>query len=496
MMTAEDSMRSSGAPGDPNPAAQLLIQDLLARPPSEVAAWALEQAQSLNRPDVDVAQNPLFQVAGAFSSVSTEQKQALIHGVMAGYGELPRERRAEAVRLAMQTHSLMQQSQSAQSKRPEDDDGAAGGAAAVREAPKRGRSGDIVEAQPLMRDQNASFNCNGAASPPGNSGGGSSGSRPPKAKPPPSHLAQNLLMVVHNARLDKMSKQETMDVMQVAQHEVAHLAQPQQLLDVVSELNADEREQLTETLVEAHVVPEEQRGVLEEAVRPGGYADKLALAMAWLERAKSYAWVALALPGAELVIGILTGSLSCGAPLAAWLRYDGVVALCGAGAMAFSAHTLAPVYQTLSADPIGVVQRWQTAPESYSWKTRLSVAVPGTQFELYRTGAIGVIAAVAFVILGAVGAVIALFEWLASLALGCNGLVLLVGLAFIVLRLGLVVAMVLLLFFVLDELQKHRSRAPRLSSSLNPSFEDNSHDPLLPQNYSPSPAPRGRDDFV
>merc|ERR1719310_2467460 len=123
-------------------------------------------------------------------------------------------------------------------------------------------------------------------------GGGSSGSRPAKsAGGPPSALAQNLLMVVNNAKLDKMSKKEATEVMQVAHTEVVKLAQPQQLLDVVSELDVGEREQLTETLVEAHVVPEEQRGVLEEAVRPGGYADKISIVVDYLGKAQQYSWV-------------------------------------------------------------------------------------------------------------------------------------------------------------------------------------------------------------
>jgi len=309
-------------------------------------------------------------------------------------------------------------------------------------------------------------------------------------------------MVVHQARLDTMSKEEAAQVMQAAQSEVSVFAQPQQLLDVVSELDEVEREQLTEALVEAHVVPEEQRGVLEEAVRPGGYADKLALAVSWLATLRQHIWVVGAIPLVELLLAVLLGSLPCNSPVLSWLRYDAVVALGAAGAIIFAGNTLAPVYAIISQDPVGVVQRWQTSPESSTWKSRLLAAVPGTQFETYRTGAIGVGIAVACVLLGAIGALVALIEWLAALALGCNALTLFVSLLFIVFRCGLVVLMVLLLYNLLDEIAKHRSRAPRLSNTMNPNTEDPygsyGSEPFLQNNRAglPKPPPQRQQDFM
>merc|ERR1719267_486012 len=142
---------------------------------------------------------------------------------------------------------------------------------------------------------------------------------------------------------------------QVAQRDAHSLIQPQQLLDVVAELEPGEREQLTEALVEARVVPEEQRGVLEEAVRPGGYADKLAGALGLASKAQQYAWVFFALPAAEFLLALIFDHLSCGTPLVAWLRGDAVLALCVAGAAYFSGTTLSPVYQSLNADLVGAV---------------------------------------------------------------------------------------------------------------------------------------------
>merc|ERR1712232_502423 len=107
---------------------------------------------------------------------------------------------------------------------------------------------------------------------------------------------------------------------------------------------------------------------------------------------------------------------------------------------------------------------------------------------------------IVFVLGGAAWAVVGVLELLASIFVGCNIFTLLVAICFMTLRFTIVVALVLLMFYVLDELQEHRSRSPMLGSSFVSSKSDDGmpHDPLLAghrQPYAANP-PAGTDDFV
>jgi hypothetical protein len=289
---------------------------------------------------------------------------------------------------------------------------------------------------------------------------------------PQDPMVENLLRVAQEARFNEMPKDDLQVMAQAAQGEAHRLIQPQQLLDVVAELNPNERQQLTEALVEARVVPEEQRGVLEEAVRPGGYTDKLAGALGLAAKAQTYGWVFVALPVLEFVLALIFDHLSCGTPLVAWLRFDALLALCVAGAAYFTGHTLAPVYQTLNQDPVGAVQRWQTVADQRSWKIRLETAVPGVQFETYRIGAIGLIVMVVLILIGAVWAVIGVLELLATAVFSCAVATTFFCIIFIGMRFGCVVALLWGLYYIMDEIQRHRSRNPMLGSTLLPMSED------------------------
>jgi len=289
---------------------------------------------------------------------------------------------------------------------------------------------------------------------------------------PQDPMVANLLKITKEARFNEMPPQELQQMAQAAQGQAHKLIQPQQLLDVVAELKPEERERLTEALVEAHVVPEEQRGVLEEAVRPGGYADKLAGALGLAATAQQYAWVFVVLPIVEFVLSLIFGYMKCGTPLVAWLRFDSLLALCVAGAAYFTGHTLAPVYQKLKEDPMGAVQRWQSVQDVRSWKTRLETAVPGVEFDTYRAGAAGLAASVLLVLIGAVWAVIGVLELLATVVFQCAFVTWFFCSTFIAMRFASVVAMLWGLYYVLDEVQRHRSRAPMFGSSLLPMSED------------------------
>merc|ERR1712113_71357 len=99
---------------------------------------------------------------------------------------------------------------------------------------------------------------------------------------------------------------------------------------------------------------------------------------------------------------------------------------------------------------------------------RLEAAVPGIEFETYRSGGIGIIVCVVVSLVGGCWALIGILELLGTLAFGCDILILLICVVFVALRLGIVVAIVRIMFFLLDEIQRHRCRAPLLGNSFLP----------------------------
>jgi len=422
----------------------------LRRPPVEVASWALDQARDLGQPNVNVEQLPVFKLAGALKSLPREAKQALVQRAVSGFGDLPVHRRAEAVRLAMRSHDIMAQADNLELTRMAEREHAAA-MQRLRALEQRQAAMQQGGSQMNMADTNSQMD-----------------------QPFPTHepLVENLLRVAKEARFNEMPPDELRSMAQAARGEAHTLIQPQQLLDVVSELNPGEREQLTEALVEARVVPEEQRGVLEEAVRPGGYADKLGAALTLAAKAREYAWVFIVLPVIEFVTALILDHYGCGTPLVGWLRFDALLALCVAGAVYFIGHTFAPVYAILKEDPVGAVQRWQSVAQVRSWKTRLETTVPGVEFDTYQAGGLGLAVLVLLIVIGAVWAIIGVLELLATVFLGCTFVTTIFSFLFIFIRFGCLVAMMWGIYYVLDEIQRHRSRSPMLGSSLLPMSED------------------------
>eukprot|EP00439_Symbiodinium_sp_Y106_P077896 s258_g16.t1 len=171
-----------------------VLQDLLKRPGPDVVRWAVEQAQSLARPGTNVQQSQIFQMAGALNAASVAEKQELVRAAISGFGQLPADQRAEALRLVVNT------------------------AAAAQVGPHPTAEGEVP---PLM---------------------------------------QNVMAVVKEAKLHEMPKEDCLQekaiLVQEARQDAAEMVQPQQILEVVSELRPEERHQVTE--VTASTMPSPQ----------------------------------------------------------------------------------------------------------------------------------------------------------------------------------------------------------------------------------------------
>lgn len=260
---------------------------------------------------------------------------------------------------------------------------------------------------------------------------------------------------------------------------VRAVARPRELFEVVQELDAKEREALTQTLVEANVVAPEQQELLDRVVRPGGYTDQLADAVYWASVIRTNAWVAILWPCVEFGTGMLSGYLSCYVNLADWLRNDAYLGLAAALAAGCSLYTLSPALQLLQEDPLGAAQRvqrtalglWGPEPPQAGhgplsdlrplWKA----AVPSIPFSTLRTGLVSLVIAAVFVVLGAVWAAFGLAEWFAAGLFGCASLILAASLVFIGARLVSTVGLVLILFNLSGELNDcHRVGTGGLNS--------------------------------
>lgn len=346
-----------------------VLQDLLQRPGPDVVRWAVEQAQSLARPGTNVQQSQIFQMAGALNGASVQEKQELVRAAISGFGQLPADQRAEALRLVVNT------------------------AAAAQVGPHPTAEGEVP---PLM---------------------------------------QNVMAVVKEAKLHEMPKEEKAILAQEARQDAAEMVQPQQILEVVSELRPEERHQVTEALVEAQIVPQDQQPALEAALKPGGLADLLVGGMKLFTLAQENAWALVAVPCGELFLALTLGVLSCPSGLNTWLRADAVYSMLTLAGAWFANLHLEQVLVRVKEDPMGAVRRWQQAEAQHqTLSRRLEQTVPGVEFHAYQLGALGVVVAAVFLAVGLLNSIVGLFELLATLIAGCNILVVVASMAFLALR--------------------------------------------------------------
>lgn len=379
-----------------------LLDELLSQPPAQIAEWALKQVEEMAQPDVDIKKLPIFTLAGAFRQSQPQEKQKLVRAAIAGFGELPAARRAEAVRVAMRTER--------------------------------------------------------------------SASQDPQGVP----LVRNLMVVANESEFNRMSQDELQGFAQEAQSVAVKAIQPDQLVEVVQELRPEEREKLSSVLVEAQVVSQDQKAVVDEAVRPGGYVDKLKQALEWLDWTRRWSWVPVTFSVAELVMALVFDLLHepCGAPDVLWLNVDAVLTALAAGGAALAAWNLAEPLHKLREDPVGVVQRWSssTAAEN-DWSARLECAIPGVPFASYRNGVIGVGILAIMVLLGAIWAIAGVWDAAMTVASGCSVAVACIWTFFWSVRLGIVIFVVVGITLVALHLRR---------STSGPTESQEVKQPLLP----------------
>jgi len=292
------------------------------------------------------------------------------------------------------------------------------------------------------------------------SAGGDSTGAPP--------LLRNALRLAQSARLEQLPAEELSSLAQEAQLAAERAGGPEALLGAVGELAAEERGRLAEALVEARMVPEEHRAAVEAAVRPGGYADRLAAGLRLLDLVCACKGLCtFAPPLLELLLAWAVGSLPCGAPLAGWLRVDALLTLAVAAAVWRVGDKLDPVYQKLRTNPMGSVQQWQqVAHESKDWRVRLEAAVPGVSLATYQAGGTAVVACFGLELLGTAWAAVGLLELVAATMLGCSGMVTAICAACVALRLTVTVVLLVAACSVQGHFQWRPALPPRAPERL------------------------------
>lgn len=294
---------------------------LLEKPPSEVAAWAVDQMKDLSEGKTKVESLPIFQVACALKATPAEQKETLIRSVMQGVADLPVETRTEAVRLFTQLPA------------------------------------------PGLQDLDMA----------------ASSSMNPEIKHKASVLGASLTRLAEESGLAEWTPEEMKALGQVVEKEQGALMQP--LLDIVPELGENERKQIAEALVKKGVVSEEKGAIIKEAMRPGGHADQFASLMKSLGVFYKYTWLVWVMPLVEIPAALTFAfALGCVVPLVTWLSIDAVIAMllviCAYGVKS----ALASTYTRFSEDALGMGNEVQA---KIAEGVKIIDAVPGANAAMY-----------------------------------------------------------------------------------------------------------------
>mmetsp|Transcript_91170 Transcript_91170/g.232027 ORF Transcript_91170/g.232027 Transcript_91170/m.232027 type:complete len:274 (+) Transcript_91170:858-1679(+) len=196
--------------------------------------------------------------------------------------------------------------------------------------------------------------------------------------------------------------------------------QPEQFLHIVAALRPEEREEIAGLLVEGDLVPEEQLGMLEETIRPGGHADKVAFFLWVYGQVRRYHWLLIVLPMLELALAIALGGLPCKRPLAVWLRGDAVLAMAASIAILSAGQVFSRVVDRLCADPVGSLRRWKASDPEDDLLARVEAVLPGVELDPQSPGFIALLCLGLVLLTGVLWLFIGLYELPAAFLAACS----------------------------------------------------------------------------
>lgn len=213
-------------------------------------------------------------------------------------------------------------------------------------------------------------------------------------------------------------------------------------VEQISQLDRDERARLREALLMNNQIPEEQRRLVMDTVRPDGYADQLMWAYRAAQSARANAWLGAVLTVAELVFAcvgnrVLPETSGCSAWLQCWLLFDSLFALAAVGATFLLVSRVTSVFKEIGDNPTGAAQRYHAAAgNDGNWQEGLGAVVPEIDLQTYLAWAGIAILCAACVLIGAIGALLALVVLLWKTLNGCIGITGGISAAVVMVRLG------------------------------------------------------------
>jgi hypothetical protein len=356
------------------------LQGLLDKQPEELARWALDQVNILSSDAGNLESLQVFQLARSLGAAPHSQKQERVRNVINGFGRLPVHERVAAVSKVVEM---------------------GGSALSISEQVEHGKQ---------LQQANV---------------------------PTDSTLVKNAKRLLQVAKFNEMSKDDVTSIAQVAQSAASQIARPDEVVALVKGLQPQERQRLTDALVSANIVPNEQRGVLEDVIKPGGYVERLSIALRAVDLVCRFRYLVIFfLPFVEFVCAWTLGGQLCGTLLIWWLRADALVTLFVAAAICYMGEKLLPAYRKLREDPLGLSQHWQTVRHECSdWRTRLDTAVPGVSVTAYQAAATGALVGIVATCLGVLWALVGIFELLAERNSQCTSPAIFASKFFVAIRL-------------------------------------------------------------
>lgn len=354
-----------------------VLSNLLAKPPAEASAWVLDQVHALRgNGDVDVLGLPLCVLAHEWASTSAANRQTLVENVMLGLGELPPCRHVELVRFVLHAKEAVQRFETVGDLHGAPIDSA------------------ILVAEPNTKEDTEQHQ---------------------------TPLAKNLMHVLREAKLSEIAGQELNMLAEEAQRGAARLVSPGLMLDVAAELQPAERQFLAEQVASSDAVPEEMRGLISEAARPGSRTEQVMQIASLVALVHKRLWMLLCFAGAELLAAGFLSTQACGPPLAAWVRGDGMLLLSFVALFTCVGKTLGPAYEVLRKDTLGAFRRWgEAAARSEDYEERLAAAFPGAPTDAAAIAGFGVACGIALVIVSVVWWMLGLLEFMATATMGCS----------------------------------------------------------------------------
>jgi len=258
-----------------------------------------------------------------------------------------------------------------------------------------------------------------------------------------SAAVRNIQRVAQEAGFNERPAAEDEALRAAVREQAPSLLQPGAVLDAVVELNEEERIDLANTLVRTNVIPAIRRGDLLAAMHPGGFTDKLKLAVRIGFALYHYAWLAIALCAVES-FPFPGREEPCAYYLELWLRMDSLLWMALVIVALAACKAFQPAATIWSEDAVGTAFRFREVMASEeSWKGRLEAAFPGIDYESFKTGSLRtfITVVILFFVVGWAMAGLPLCLWIA-LTQRCTGAEFWVGVIFVVFRAASAVAIV------------------------------------------------------